>query len=238
MMEQLQLTPRLQVVADLVPEGANLVDVGTDHAHLPVWLLLNGRIAAAIASDIRPGPLERARGTVEAYRLQERVSLRLCPGLEGVSPHEADTVTICGMGGDMMIGILEAAPWTKEGVTLILQPQSGQPRLRRWLTAHGYAIQLECLAKEAHRWYPVLLVRGGSCAALSPSEALAGPERAWRQEPLRLEYLIFLRQQCSRQLDAVLRSEKAADVNRRAELAECVAALDGWIQARKEGAAT
>ncbi|MCD8340598.1 MAG: class I SAM-dependent methyltransferase [Clostridiales bacterium] len=238
MMEQLQLTPRLQVVADLVPEGARLADVGTDHAHLPVWLLLNGRIAAAIASDIRPGPLERAARTVEAYRLQERVSLRLCPGLEGVAPHEADTVTICGMGGDMMIGILEAAPWTRDGVTLILQPQSGQPRLRRWLTAHGYEIQLECLAKEAHRWYPVLLVRGGRSTVLSAPEALAGPERAWRQEPLRLPYLAFLREQCRRQLDAVLRSEKAADVARRAELAECVTALEQWIQAREEGAAT
>ncbi len=238
MMEQLQLTPRLQVVADLVPEGANLADVGTDHAHLPVWLLLNGRIAASIASDIRPCPLERAKRTVEAYHLQGRVSLRLCRGLDGIAAQEADTVTICGMGGDMMIGILEAAPWTKEGVTLILQPQSGHPRLRRWLTAHGYKIQLECLAKEAHRWYPVLLVRGGRSTVLSAPEALAGPERAWRQEPLRLEYLIFLREQCSRQLDAVLRSEKAADVARRAELAECVTALEEWIQARKEGATT
>ncbi len=238
MMEQLQLTPRLQAVANLVPEGAHLADVGTDHAHLPVWLLREGRITAAIASDIRPGPLERARGTVEAYRLQERVSLRLCPGLEGVAAYEADTVTICGMGGDMMVSILAAAPWTKEGVTLILQPQSGQPRLRRWLVAHGYEIQLECLAKEAHRWYPVLLARGGRGAGRYPPEALAGPEWAWREEPLRLPYLRFLREQCSRQLDAVLRSEKAADVPRRAELSECVTTLEQWIQAREEGAAT
>lgn len=110
MKEQLQLTPRLQAVADLVPKGARLADVGTDHAHLPVWLLLEGRISGAIASDIRPGPLERAKGTVEAYRVEERVSLRLCPGLEGITAHEVDTVTICGMGGDMMTDILGAAP--------------------------------------------------------------------------------------------------------------------------------
>lgn len=238
MKEQLQLTPRLQAVADLVPKGARLADVGTDHAHLPVWLLLEGRISGAIASDIRPGPLERAKGTVEAYRVEERVSLRLCPGLEGITAHEVDTVTICGMGGDMMTDILGAAPWTREGVTLILQPQSGQPRLRRWLTTHGYEIRLECLAKEAHRWYPVLLVRGGNSAPLSAPEALTGPERAWREEPLRLPYLRFLRRQCSRQLEAVLRSEKEADLPRRAELAECAAALDRWIQAREEGAST
>ena len=68
-MRTVELTPRLRSVAELVPRGARFADVGTDHAYLPVWLLQQGRITGAVASDLRPGPLERARGTAEKYGL-------------------------------------------------------------------------------------------------------------------------------------------------------------------------
>ena len=56
-MRTVELTPRLRSVAELVPRGARFADVGTDHAYLPVWLLQQGRITGAVASDLRPGPL-------------------------------------------------------------------------------------------------------------------------------------------------------------------------------------
>ena len=56
---KLELSPRLQLLADWVPSGVRIVDVGTDHAFLPVWLMLNGKVSSAIASDLRPGPLAR-----------------------------------------------------------------------------------------------------------------------------------------------------------------------------------
>ncbi|MBO5727413.1 MAG: tRNA (adenine(22)-N(1))-methyltransferase TrmK, partial [Oscillospiraceae bacterium] len=60
-MKQLELTPRLLAAAQLVPPGAAVADIGTDHAYLPVWLLKQGRVRYAIAADLRSGPLERAR---------------------------------------------------------------------------------------------------------------------------------------------------------------------------------
>ena len=60
----MELTPRLRTIAQQVPQGSVQADVGTDHALLPVWLLLEGRISSAIASDLREGPLSRARETV------------------------------------------------------------------------------------------------------------------------------------------------------------------------------
>ena len=82
----LQLQPRLQLLADLVPVGAKLADVGTDHGYLPVWLLQQGSISRAIASDINAEPLEHARKTAAEYGVSEQMDFRLCAGLEKLHP--------------------------------------------------------------------------------------------------------------------------------------------------------
>ena len=81
MEKELQLQPRLQCIASLVPQGARLADVGTDHGYLPVWLLQHGRIESAIASDINALPLDHALATAREYGVTERMDFRLCPGL-------------------------------------------------------------------------------------------------------------------------------------------------------------
>ena len=93
----MELTARLQSVADQVPQGAAFADIGTDHAYLPVWLLLNGRIRHAIAADLREGPLNSARETAEQYGVSHQVSFRLCNGLADISADEVDTIAIAGM---------------------------------------------------------------------------------------------------------------------------------------------
>ena len=93
----MELSPRLRSVAGLVPPGARFADVGTDHAYLPVWLLQQGIIEHALVSDLRPGPLDRARSTAARYGLAERMEFRLCDGLSGIAPAEADTIAIAGV---------------------------------------------------------------------------------------------------------------------------------------------
>ena len=97
MSRTIQLTPRLRMVADLLPRDVVLVDVGTDHAYLPAVLLLEGKIRGAIAADLRPGPLNRARATVEEFGLEGKVKFCLCDGLAEISPREADAVAIAGI---------------------------------------------------------------------------------------------------------------------------------------------
>ena len=112
-MKQLELSPRLALIAGWVPPGAKLADVGTDHAYLPVWLTLHGRVVSAIASDLRKGPLERARATGRTYGA-EGIDFRLGDGLAFIRPDEADTIVIAGMGGENIAQILAGAPWTAD----------------------------------------------------------------------------------------------------------------------------
>ena len=170
--KELRLQPRLQCLADCVPQGTRLADVGTDHGYLPVWLLQNGRIASAIASDINAEPLEHARRTAAEYGVT--LDLRLCPGLDAVAPNEADTVAIAGMGGETIIAILQDAAWDWRGKTLLLQPMTKAELLRRYLAENGFRIASERLVLDKGTIYPVLTVEAGESQALSSAEAWCG----------------------------------------------------------------
>ena len=186
--KELQLQPRLQCLADLVPQGARLADVGTDHGYLPVWLLQHGRMECAIASDINALPLDHARATAAEYGVTACIDFRLCPGLAKIGSEECDTVAIAGMGGETIIGILEAAPWTRDGThTLILQPQTKVDLLRRWLCESGYRFLEEKLVRDKEQLYVVFRVTGGEVSALSEADALTGI--LLRDDPLYGEYL-------------------------------------------------
>lgn len=156
MRRHLELSPRLRQLAGWVRSGARVADVGTDHAYLPVWLSLHGCVASAIASDLREGPLERARETGRIYGVQD-VDFRQCDGLKGIGPAEADTIIIAGMGGENIAAILSAAPWTADGAhTLLLQPMTRAEDLRLFLSEHGYRISREALAQDRGSIYPCI----------------------------------------------------------------------------------
>jgi len=203
----MELTARLQAVADQVPLGAAFADIGTDHAYLPVWLLLNNRISHAIAADLREGPLNRARETAKQYDQSENISFRLCDGLTGISPDEADTIAIAGMGGETIASILEAAPWTKEDKLLLLQPMTSFPDLRIWLQQNGYCIEKECISREGKRLYSCLSVRAGQMGPLSPAELWVGKQN---NDPLRKEFLFMMREKIERALHGKLSAAEQA----------------------------
>lgn len=140
----IKLKPRLQTAADMVRIGSRVADIGTDHAYLPAALILSGKIPSALAADLRKGPLENAEETVRSQKIEDRVQLRLSDGLKSVSPDEADDIVIAGMGGILISEILTDAEWVKnEKYRLILQPQSHDEDVRKYLFENGFVITQE-----------------------------------------------------------------------------------------------
>ncbi len=170
-----RLDERLATAAEYV-RGGRLADVGTDHAYLPVALVLSGRCRDAVASDVRRGPLERARQTVEKYGLGDRVQLVLTDGLHGIEAYEPDDVAIFGMGGELIASIIEAAGWLRERrVRLILQPMTRRAELRAYLLGHGFDILDETMSCADGRIYQTLCAEyTGQCEQYSPVELELG----------------------------------------------------------------
>ncbi len=150
-----QLKNRLYTVSTLVPKGARVADIGTDHGHLPIYLVQNGICSVAIACDIKESPLENAKENIKKVGLS--IETRLGAGLDPVSPNEVDCITIAGMGGEVISSILEAAPWVKNPkYTLILQPMTSADSLRRWLCENGFNIVSETACEEKGKVYTVI----------------------------------------------------------------------------------
>lgn len=158
----ISLSPRLSAICDMVPKCRAIADIGTDHAYVPIYLIEKGIAERAIAADIHAGPCERAKEHVAQNKLSDRISVRVGAGLLPICPREAEGAVIAGMGGLMMIQILEEGKSIAQTLDfLILQPQNHQKELRKWLSKNGYCINREQLAKEDRMLYQIMRVRHG-----------------------------------------------------------------------------
>ncbi len=108
-MNHLDLSKRLALVGEHVPTGAFLADIGSDHAYLPVALMLKDKIEFAVAGEVVKGPYESAKKQVQKNGLEKRIVVRLANGLDAIEPtDQINAITIAGMGGALIRDILEA----------------------------------------------------------------------------------------------------------------------------------
>lgn len=158
----MRLKGRLLSVAEMVPPSRCVVDVGTDHGKLPVWLVKRGIAESAIVTDISAASLKKAEALIRAHGLEDMIEARVGDGLSVIHPGEADTVIIAGVGGVLIRDILKSAPQVTSTVkTFVLQPMKSQGLLRKWLVDNGYAIVDESLAREKDKFYEVMVVQQG-----------------------------------------------------------------------------
>ena len=195
------ISKRLELVASFVPQGAILLDVGSDHAYLPIELIERGQIESAIAGEVVEGPYQSAVKNVEAHGLKEKIQVRLANGLAAFE--EADQVsviTIAGMGGRLIARILEEGLDKLANVErLILQPNNREDDLRIWLQDNGFQIIAESILEEAGKFYEILVVETGQMK-LSASDVRFGPflskevspvfVQKWQKEAAKLEFAL------------------------------------------------
>lgn len=153
----MKLSERLEMVISAVRPVEAAADVGTDHGHVPIELVRRGIVRRAVAMDVRKGPLSRAQEHIAEAGLERVIETRLSDGLEKLSPGEAGAVIIAGMGGELMVHILERGRHMWDSVEQwVLSPHSEIPKVRRWLFEHGFEIRRETMVKEDGKYYTVL----------------------------------------------------------------------------------
>ena len=150
------LSKRLFALAEKIPPGCTVCDVGSDHGYLPAYLLNSGVSPEVWVTDINPLPLERAKTLFFRENIASRARFFLCDGV----PEEKnlpDVFVIAGMGGETIEKILQAALLRlAPGTRFFLQPMTKEEILRRFLRRSGFAVEEEKIVSENGKIFVLL----------------------------------------------------------------------------------
>ncbi len=177
------LSSRLSLVADMIPRGSNVADIGTDHGFLPVYLVKHGIAKKVIACDIRKDPLSRAVKNAAEAGVSDMIDFRLSDGLDAVGKDEAGVYVICGMGGFVIMGILESAIEKGKifpGTEFIMSPHCDEEVFRRYLYKNGFFIKSENMICDNGMFYVIF-----SCVYDSQEREASEQEYRYGAMPLK-----------------------------------------------------
>lgn len=186
----MELSKRLQAVADLLSADLRVADVGTDHGYIPIYLVETGKCPSAFAMDINKGPILRAKEHIEAHCLQDKITVRQSDGVKALSVGECDSVNIAGMGGALAIKIMEEGKEVFKSLTeFVLQPQSELDKVRKYLCENAYCIVAEDMVYEDGKYYPMMKVVNGPTEEFSQVELRYGKKLLEAKHPVLKQFL-------------------------------------------------
>ncbi len=210
------LSKRLEAILNLVPEQARMADIGCDHAYLPIQLVRYHRVVRAIGCDINQAPLDGARANLQRMNIDKsKIELRLGSGFQPILPGEIDVATIAGMGGSLMVDILDdGAAIVKELKRLILSPNVAAWRLREWAVANQFSIVEEQLIEENGRYYELLCLEPAAASVCyTPVEIYFGPHLLKKKDAVTSAYF-----ECRKQSDEGLMTQWKALLSEHPEI--------------------
>ncbi|WP_042223435.1 tRNA (adenine(22)-N(1))-methyltransferase [Oceanobacillus manasiensis] len=151
------LSERLKQVASFLPTGALFADIGSDHAYLPCYVCLQDQTSQAIAGEVNEGPYESALRTVQQFKMDDRIDVRLGNGLAVLDQQEVNQLVIAGMGGSLIRNILEEGKDKLDAVNhIIAQPNIDARSVRKWFIENGYVLENEGILEENGHIYEIL----------------------------------------------------------------------------------
>ncbi|HZJ69256.1 MAG TPA: class I SAM-dependent methyltransferase [Candidatus Eisenbacteria bacterium] len=169
---------RIMALIDWIKPGSTVIDVGTDHAYLPIALMKfqKNYIGKIIAIDSKVKPLEKAARNIKKAGLDKQISLKLNDGLKDIPLVGDETIIVAGLGGMLISQILnQAKNCFSIKNNFILQPNWTWYELRMWLAENGFAIVKEKVIADQDKYYSILLVKfTGETYTISNTEAFCG----------------------------------------------------------------
>lgn len=166
-MKNWKISKRLQTIAELIPDHVKVADIGGDHAFLLIQLAKEGRLLRGIVGEVNRGPFENAKRNIRQMGVQDVVDVRLGDGLSVFDQDEVDYLVLAGMGGSLIVDILERGKAKLKPIQgMVLQPNLNAKCVRAWLQKNHWRLVEETIVEEANHLYEILLAKPGEDPAL------------------------------------------------------------------------
>jgi len=186
----LEISQRLRIVGDFVTQKT-VADIGTDHAYVPIYLHKKGNVEKVIACDINKKPLQKAQQNIKLHHAENKIITRLGNGLQPLQPYEVDSIVISGMGGMLMIELMEQSQNIIKTVKeLILCPHLDVTAVRKYLHNIGYVITDEKMIQEWDNFYTILRAIPGKQKYDKEIEYIFGSILLEKKDAVLKEYII------------------------------------------------
>lgn len=167
---------RMTLIYNLVRDGKGILDVGTDHAIIPIELVKNGKSPRASVTDISRPSLEKGLKNIAEAGLADSISGYCTDGTLGVPLDTVDDIIIAGMGGELIVKILSQDERLRsDKFRFILQPMTKPEETRKYLYENGFTVLSETKVISEGRVYAVIHAAfTGKPTVYSPRDLLLG----------------------------------------------------------------
>lgn len=150
---------RLKKVLEFIEPNAYLADVGCDHGYLAIEAIKKG-VTFVQLIDNKEKPLQNAINNILDFtkknNLTFNVKYSLSSGLNMLDEN-IDTVSICGMGPELIVKILdENLSTAKKMNLLVLQPNKKTSFLRKYLFSNQFKIIDEAIVEDKNKIYEII----------------------------------------------------------------------------------
>ena len=204
----MEISQRLRIVGDFVTQKT-VADIGTDHAYVPIYLHKKGNIEKVIACDINEKPLQKAQQNIKLHHAENKIITRLGNGLQPLQPYEVDSIVISGMGGMLMIELLEQSRKVTNSLKeLVLCPHLDVPAVRKYLHQIGYCIAEEKMIQESNIFYTILRAEKGK-EIYNKTEYLFGKKLLEKKDSVLKQFLCKAKERLQKIEKQLKNTEKA-----------------------------
>lgn len=229
------LDQRLLIASQMVIPQSPVADIGTDHGHLPCYLIASGLAPWVIATEWGDGPYRKAQEHIGKSAWADRIAVRQGNGLEALQKGEVETVVIMGMGGDLIAAILER-DWslTASFARLVLQPMTRASVVRRLLAEQGWPLLSEQVTRVNGRFFVLLSYQPGSQPyCLTSLQTEVGPEILQGRSNDERQYLIYRWRKFKNLYEGVALSKQPHNQHKRREYSRLCQELEEIIDAKQ-----
>ena len=180
---------RLMEIINIIDKDKKVIDIGTDHGLVPLYLAKNSISSDILATDISAPSLKKLEDALDDD-LSKTIRTLVTDGFKGIKKEDNQVAIIAGMGGNTIIDIIDAnLDFAKNLDYMILESNIASERLRVYLNSHKFEILRDFLTYENGKYYDILKVKYGKANKLYLSDIYYGFENIESKNPLLEEKL-------------------------------------------------